>query len=95
MRKRRFFGAVAGGMLLASMVTGPAWAANDQGGCPDGGGWFLGPADLIIEDIDNGNFHDQNGDGLVCANVNKGQSKKLGGESGVSWTVKDNTNPLP
>ena len=92
MNKKRLFGAVAGGMLLASLAAGPAGAVSNQGGCPDGGGWFLFPATLLIEDLDNGNMHDQTDDGRVCGKVNKGQTEKHGR---TSFTVKDNTNPLP
>ncbi len=75
-------------MLLALVLAVPVSA---DGGCPSGGGWSLISIDATLPDgIDVGNFHDQNGDGLVCFRVNKGQSEKNDFES---WTVKDNTNP--
>jgi hypothetical protein len=75
-------------MLLALVVAAPVSAG---GGCPRGGGWNLVSIEFTLPNgIDVGNFHDQNGDGLVCYRVNKGQSQKNGFES---WTVKDNTNP--
>lgn len=80
---------IAGGLL--GYGAAPA-LANHQGGCPDGDGWFLAPSSAVIPEVDNGNQKDQNGDGLVCARVNKGQSEK---NAFPSWTVKDNTNPLP
>ena len=47
---------------------------------------------LVIPELDNGNYGDQNGDGWGCARTNKGQSDKHGIGS---WTWKDNKNPLP
>jgi len=93
MKKRRYiFGALVGsGVLLTTFIPSPVSAANDPGGCPQGGGFFLLPTRFIIDELDNGNFHDQNGDGLVCVKVNKGQTEKNGN---ISFTVKDNTNPL-
>ncbi len=92
MKRRYIFSALVGsGVLLTTFITSPVSAANDPGGCPQGGGFFLLPADFIIDELDNGNFHDQNGDGLVCVKVNKGQTEKNGN---ISFTVKDNTNPL-
>jgi hypothetical protein len=75
-------------MLLALVLAVPVSA---DGGCPKGDGWNLVPLVFTLPDgIDVGNFHDQNGDGLVCFRVNKGQSEK---NDFPSWTVKDNTNP--
>jgi len=43
--------------------------------------------------LDVGNFHDQNGDGLVCVRINQGQTMKK--RPPRAWTVKDNTGPQP
>lgn len=79
----------------ASLLLQPAPAeAAPVGGCPTGDGWNLTLLAFTLPDgIDVGNFHDQNGDGWICYRVNKGQTKKNNGFP--SWTVKDNTNPLP
>lgn len=73
----------AGGVVLAT----PAYA---DGGCPSGGDWNLLPTSLALS-VDNGNVQDQNGDGLACFKVNKGQTEKNGGFPTYTW--KDNTNP--
>ena len=78
---------VIGAAIAAASV--PAAGANG-GGCPSGDGWALFPAGGLIDGIDVGNFHDQNGDGLVCVRANKGQTTK---NAFLSFTVKDNTNP--
>ena len=83
---RRFATATAtatfsGAILL--LGTGTAAADPPNGGCPSGGGWSLVYTWEIIPGLDKGNFHDQNGDGLVCQKWHKDGS----------WTVKDNTNP--
>lgn len=59
-------------------------------GCPtgDGAAWFLAPVSAALPAVDTGNWDDQNGDGLACARVNKGQSAKNAFES---WTWKDNS----
>jgi hypothetical protein len=44
----------------------------------------------FIGQLDNGNVQDQNGDGLACFRVDKGQTGKNGG---ISYTWMDNTNP--
>lgn len=73
--------------------TGTALAAGNGGGCPDGGDW-VGPVStlVVIDAVDNGNFADQNGDGLACFKVNAGQTKKHDGFPSYTW--KDNTNPV-
>jgi len=80
-------GLIAGGLLVGG---GTAFAA-DGGGCPSGGDWFLAPTSFAIDALDNGNVQDQNGDGLACFKVNKGQSDK---HQALSFTWKDNTNPV-
>lgn len=79
-------GLAAGGLMLAGFAA-PASAA-DGGGCPDK--WNLAPTFMVIESIDNGNWSDQNGDGLACFRVSLGGYKHDSG-----WVWKDNTNPLP
>ncbi len=78
-----------------------AWVPGPSpvGGCPGGDGatWVLAPTSLASES-DVGNNSDQNGDGYSCFRVNKGLTKKQGGNptlniSGV-YVVKDNTNKL-
>ena len=94
MKRTRVIGALVGaGLAIGSVgvLASPAQAGND-GGCPDGDGWTLISTLAFIDELDNGNVADQNGDGLACFRVNKGQSAKHGFES---WTWKDNTNPLP
>ena len=77
--------------LVATVVlAGPAGAGGT--GCPQGGGWTLAPVSWALPEIDNGNYGDQNGDGLGCYKVNNGQTRKLE-EGGEAWTWKDNTNP--
>lgn len=82
--------AVTGALTLA--FTGTASAAPG-GGCPDGGDW-VGPVTtaIFIDQLDNGNVADQNGDGLACFRVNKGQTDKHDGIPSFTW--KDNTNPV-
>lgn len=79
--------AAAAGLIFAGTVA-PASAA---GGCPTGDGWTLAPVGIAIDALDNGNYADQNGDGLACFKVNKGQTAKNGPDS---FTWKDNTNPV-
>jgi hypothetical protein len=88
--RRKTVGVLLGAatMVAAVVLSGPA-AAGPGTGCPTGGGWVLGPVSDAIPALDNGNFGDQNGDGLACHKVNLGQSGKHGEES---WTWKDNTN---
>ena len=71
-------------------TTGSAGAAP-VGGCPSGDGWFP-PLPLADVDpaLDVGNFHDQNGDGLVCVRINRGLTMKV--RPPRAWTVKDNAN---
>jgi hypothetical protein len=71
---------LAGSALLAAA---PASAGPPVGGCPSGGDWFMVSITFTIPGFDRGNFHDQNGDGAVCARSHKD----------FSWTLKDNTNP--
>jgi hypothetical protein len=63
-----------------------------QGGCPTGGDWTLPGTGIAIDSLDNGNFADQNGDGLAYFKVNDGQTKKHNGVASFTW--KDNTNPV-
>ena len=79
-----------GAILAVFSVFGLAGTASAQGGCPDGDGWQLASTGIVIDALDNGNFADQNGDGLACFRVNKGQTAKNGP---ASFTWKDNTNP--
>lgn len=73
--------------------TGTALAApGGGGGCPEGGDWTLTSTAIVIDPLDNGNFADQNGDGLACFKVNKGQTAKHDGIPSYTW--KDNTNPV-
>jgi hypothetical protein len=80
-----------GGLLIAGMagLAGTANAATG-GGCPSGGDWTLASTAIVIDALDNGNFADQNGDGLACFKVNKGQTAKHDGVASFTW--KDNTN---
>jgi hypothetical protein len=71
---------LAGSALLAA---GTASAAPPTGGCPSGDDWFLVSTESTIPGFDRGNFHDQNGDGQLCAHAHKDGS----------WSLKDNTNP--
>ena len=86
MKKILIAGAIVVGATVASV--GAASAAGHQGDCPSGGDWFLVGTGFIIEDRLDGNYADQNGDGLICVKVNKGQTAK----QGLSFTAKDNTN---
>ena len=82
--------AAAGAAALAAAVALASPVAAAPGAlCPSGGDWTLGSITLALPDLDNGNFKDNNGDGLACHKVNKGQSGKHDSES---WTWKDNTN---
>ena len=76
---------------LAGPFAGPATAAPPVGGCPGGGDWFLAFDFQVEEGIDVGNNADQNGDGLICARINAGLTKKHPGGLGAA-TIKDNTN---
>jgi hypothetical protein len=71
---------LAGSALVAAA---PASAAPPVGGCPSGNDWFLVSITSTIPGFDRGSFHDQNGDGNLCAHQHKNGS----------WTLKDNTNP--
>jgi hypothetical protein len=64
-----------------------AWDDDPVGGCPRGDNWHLLSTDLVIPQIDDGNYSDQNGDGYACARFPRGNIKHDGG-----WTWKDNTN---
>ena len=81
--------AVGAAALAAAVALASPVAAAPGAGCPSGGDWTLGPVTDALPDVDNGNFKDNNGDGLACHKVNKGQSGKHNFES---WTWKDNTN---
>jgi hypothetical protein len=78
----------AGVVLSVISGAGVAQAGPPTGGCPSGGHWELLGTDWVIPAIDNGNYSDQNGDGLLCATFPQGNLKHDGG-----WTWKDNTNP--
>jgi len=85
--RKKIAAVVAATSLAGSAVVlsaGGASAAPPNGGCPPGGGWFIVPIEATIPGFDRGNFHDQNGDGQVCAKQHKDSS----------WTLKDNTNPV-
>lgn len=76
-------------------TTGSAGAVPPQGECPPRSsptaiGWSLQPLANVDPALDVGNFHDQNGDALVCVRINTGLTKKT--RPSVAWTVKDNTN---
>ncbi len=60
------------------------------GGCPTREDWTLAGSGIVIDNLDNGNFADQNGDGLACFKVNDGQTKRHNGVA--SFTSKDNTS---
>lgn len=90
-----FVGAVCNPLSAPAPTPTPAPTpapGGPVGGCPQGDQWTLAPVAAVIDEIDNGNFADQNGDGFGCFRENKGQTKKHGASS---WTWKDNTNPLP
>jgi len=81
-------------LVLIILVLGAVVAtvsADPVGGCPKSGGWFLviESATIICKapPCDVGNFHDQNGDGYICAKESPG---RVG-----AWVVRDNNNPLP
>ena len=53
----------------------------------------IGPVSEALPGLDTGNFGDQNGDGLGCHKVNKGQTAVHVHDVGFDlWTWKDNTN---
>jgi hypothetical protein len=90
--RTRFSKALLGVATLAVVAAfaAPVGGAAPGGGCPTGDGWTLDPVALALPEVDNGNFGDQNGDGLGCHRSNAGQTKKHDGFD--SWTWKDNTN---
>lgn len=92
MRLRTMAGGLVTTGLLGAGMLGLTGAAYADGGCPDGGDWQLLPVSAVIDQVDNGNFKDQNGDGLGCFKINKGQTEKYGGFPSFTW--KDNTNPV-
>jgi heme A synthase len=81
-------GILVAGLTMGTMV-GLSGAAFADGGCPSGGDWFLAPTGFAIDALDNGSVQDQNGDGLACFKVNKGQSDQ---HQALSFTWKDNVN---
>ena len=88
--KKRIIGAAIGlAMLGGAGFIGTSSADGHQGGCPSGDGWVLSSVIAVVESVDNGNYADQNGDGLSCFRFNKGQSAK---NNFASFTWKDNTN---
>lgn len=80
--------AVAG--LTTVGLVGLSGSASAAGACPTGDGWQLAPVAVAIDAVDNGQFADNNGDGLACFRVNKGQTDKHDGFPSFTW--KDNTN---
>lgn len=84
--------ATAGITGTLMFIGGGSALAAGGGGCPEGGDWFLAPTGIFIDQLDNGNVQDQNGDGLACFKVNKGQTDKHNGIPSFTW--KDNTNPV-
>ena len=96
--KRLFASAVVTAIAAIGIpvaAAGGAGAAPPVGSCPTGDGWFPPlPLEHTEPDLlDVGNFHDQNGDGLVCVRINQGQTMKK--RPPRAWTVKDNTGPQP
>jgi hypothetical protein len=74
-----------GGLVAAAALAGIP-PPPSEAGCPKGGNWNLRPLDATIE-ADQGNFHDQNGDGFICQFSNPNNNP-----SGFpDWVVKDNT----
>jgi hypothetical protein len=91
MRRKIIIAAVSTGIALGAAVGVAQPAMAQSSGCPAGDGWNLAPTGIFIDELDNGNIADQNGDGLACFRVNKGQTDKNGGVGSFTW--KDNTNP--
>lgn len=84
--------AVLAATAAVSATVGTAGALPEPvGGCPKGGGWIL-TLTSPVEWLDNGSFHDQNGDGFRCIRFNAGQTAK---NVYYSYVWRDNTNPLP
>ena len=83
---------VAFAAMGAAAVTAGSAGAEPVGGCPNGGGWLLGRVSSVVDSVDNGSVHDQNGDGFLCLHFNAGQTAKNGGFYSYTW--KDNTNPI-
>jgi hypothetical protein len=54
-----------------------------------------GPVSDAIPAVDNGNFGDQNGDGLACHRTNKGQSTKHDLNRGRGRTTRTRLFDLP
>ncbi len=92
MRRRIMIAAVSTGIALGAAIGVAQPAMAQGGGCPTGDGWILAPTFIFIDELDNGNNADQNGDGLACYRVNKGQTAKHDGVPSFTW--KDNTNPV-
>ena len=93
MRKRMramLLGAATLAVVAASAA--PVASVDLAGGCPPGEGWSLAPVGLALDELDNGSYADQNGDGWGCYRVNQGQTNKHGSPPSFTW--KDNTNPL-
>jgi hypothetical protein len=92
--RRKTLGVLVGAatVVIAVLLAGPVSAAPGRG-CPTGGDWHLGPVSDALPGLDTGNFGDQNGDGLGCHKVNKGQTAVHAHDVGFDlWTWKDNTN---
>lgn len=86
--KRRIFAAVAAATFGAVGLVGTASAdSSGNTGCPQGGDWFL------IFAVGDEFKWDNNGDGLICNKIIKGEGK---GNSPFAdqWLVKDNNNPV-
>jgi hypothetical protein len=82
-------GLVAAG-LASGISLGLAGTAQAAGGCPTREDWTLAGSGIVIDNLDNGNFADQNGDSLACFKVNDGQTKRHNGVASFTW--KDNTS---
>ncbi len=94
--KRLLFVVLVLAMLVLALPV-LAEGGGEANGCPKGDDWYLESLIFVIENFDQGNYKDQNGDGLVCIRIphgfgqNQGQGGGTGAEAG-SWVVKDNTN---
>ena len=92
--RRKTIGVLVGAatVVIAVLLAGPVSAAPGRG-CPTGSDGHLGPVSDALPGLDTGNFGDQNGDGLGCHKVNKGQTAVHVHDVGFDlWTWKDNTN---
>ena len=74
------------GVLVGAATVVIAVSAAPGRGCPTGGDWHLGPVSDALPGLDTGN---QNGDGLGCHKVNKGQTAVHGDVGFDLWTWKE------